>query len=131
MATMTAARSAEPQAQRPARRIVAMLDSPVSRRGCLRGVPVELDARGIALVGVARGGVELDGELVAVLLVGGVRAERGHEVTGGAHLGDRAGAVLADVVAVAAGRRGRADEGAAVDDREVELAGQRVGAVGV
>src|SRR5215213_605786 len=118
MATITAARSAAPAAQRPAARIVA-----TSR---LSGVEVELGARAVALVGVARGAVELHRELVAVLLVGRVRAERGDRVAGGAHLGERAAAELDDVVAVTAGRRGRAGERAAVDDRDVELAGHRV-----
>src|SRR5215211_3919657 len=54
MATTTAARSAAPVAQRPTERIVAT--------SVLGGVEVELDARAVALVGVARGGIERDRE---------------------------------------------------------------------
>jgi hypothetical protein len=97
----------------------------------LGGVPVELDRRAVALIRVPRRAVEQERELVAVLLVGDVGAEAADQVAGGAHLGDRAAAALRDVVTVAAGRRGAVRERAAVDDRDVELARQRVGPVRV
>src|SRR3954447_7310633 len=131
MAATTPASRAAPHTQRPMRRIAAILVSPVFVGCGLGGGPVELDARRAALVGVAGAAVELDRELVALLLGAGERAEAADEVACGPHLGDRAARVLGHVVAVTA-RGGRAaGPGAAVDDREVQLARQRVRAVGV
>src|ERR687887_388912 len=130
MATTAPASRAAPHAQRPVRRIVAMIVVPVVGYR-LRGVEVELDARRAALIGVARRAIELHRELVAALLGAGERAEAADQVTGGAHLGDRAAGVLGHVVAVPARWRRAAGPGAAVDDREVQLARQRVRAVGI
>src|SRR3712207_2030379 len=87
--------SAAPDARRPARRmrclervsIVPAVPGPMGRLGC---VPVEHDAAGVALVGVTGGAVEHDREAVAVLRAAREGAERGHLVTRGAHVGDRA-----------------------------------------
>src|SRR3954453_11165694 len=124
------ATSAAPGTERPTRRAFLLLR--VSIVPTLRGgrgdslgcVSAELDRRGIALVGVTRAGVQCDGEAVAVLVTAGERAEPGDRMPGCAHVGERAG-VLADVVAVAADRRRRAGEQAAVGDADVQLDRQR------
>src|SRR5919109_5432152 len=76
-ASSAASTSAAPDMRRPARGITRAAIA--SRRLC--GVEVELHRGAVALVGVARGAVELDGEPVAALLARGVGPQRG-----GAHL---------------------------------------------
>src|SRR5919109_5416247 len=70
-----ASASAAPDARRPARRIAVPGPAIASCRLC--GVEVELHRGAVALVGVARGAVELDGEPVAALLARGVGPQRG------------------------------------------------------
>src|SRR4051795_1663691 len=99
------ATSAAPDTERPTRRAFLLLR--VSIVPTLRGgrwdalgcVPVELDRRGVALIGVPRAGVQCDREAVAVLVAPGEGAEPGDRMTGRARVGERAG-VLADVVRV-------------------------------
>src|SRR5687768_7004043 len=96
MAASVAKASAAPDARRPALRTaprVAIARVLLDFRGPGRlagGVELELDARGVALVGVVRRAVQRHGELVAVLVARGVGAERVDLVAAAAHLGERA-----------------------------------------